>query len=310
MFNSLRSVSGSSTSGASASASSSGTNTTATPTASSGLGVQHPLLAAGGGLSRRESLENRGGHRASSDTSAGGGGGDVPMPSAAAPVTLPYKPRQRHSHSASGSGLLTSGTVSSTHTSGTVPLASPASANGLSTPPIINEQQPGQGAAITGLTASHNTYVTAAPFQAGGSHSGGGGGAGMARASVTSRLQLQRLKAAAQKAGLVGDGKAEGGASVSPRLTQPILRVIAICLCLFLVVCEMSDAIARNEDARSRCGARAERAEDGKGMGGCRRLLREGELPVRFAYSASVGRMRYRGIFGFGLSRAFLPISS
>ncbi|KAJ9120066.1 hypothetical protein QFC22_002964 [Naganishia vaughanmartiniae] len=213
MFNSLRSVSGSSTSGMAASASSSGTNTTATQSASAGLGVQHPLLAAGGGLSRRESTESRSGHRVQPDVN-----GDVPMPSTA-PVTLPYKPRQRHSHSASGSGLLASGPVSSTTTTGTLPLGSPGSTNGLSTPPIINEQQPGQGAAMTGLTASHHTYVTAAPFQAGGSHSGGVG-SGMARASVTSRLQLQRLKAAAQKAGLVGDGKADGGASLGMKMLE------------------------------------------------------------------------------------------
>ncbi|KAJ9103799.1 hypothetical protein QFC21_002261 [Naganishia friedmannii] len=219
MFNSLRSVSGSSTSGTSASASSSGTNTTATPSASSGLGVQHPLLAAGGGLSRRESTESRGGHRVASDTSGGGVSGDVPMPSAAVPVTLPYKPRQRHSHSASGSGMLTS-TSASTATTGVAPLGSPGISNGLATPPTTNEQQPGQGTAMTGLTASHHTYVTATPFQAGGSHSGAGGGTGSARASVTSRLQLQRLKAAAQKAGLVGDGKAEGSASLGMKMLE------------------------------------------------------------------------------------------
>lgn len=213
MFNSLRNVSGSSISGPPASASSSGTNTTTTPSASAGLGVQHPLLAAGGGLNRRESTETRGGNRLVSET--GAGGGDVPMPSAAAPVTLPYKPRQRHSHSASGSGLLTSGSGSTVTSSAAAIGSSGVNGNGSSTPPIGNEQQPGQAAAMTGLTASHHTYVTATPFQAEGSHSGGSGGSGMARASVTSRLQLQRLKAAAQKAGLVGDGKAEGSASVS-----------------------------------------------------------------------------------------------
>lgn len=139
------------------------------PTAPTGTGVQHPLL--GGSLSRRDSLTDK--ETGENRPAKASGDSTTPTQTGTGPnAPLPYKPRQRHSHSGSitnvGASLVPA------------PLtASPTTPGGT--------RDHAASSVTTALTASY-THASAAPTGV--------------KGNVTSRLQLQQLKAAAQRAGI------------------------------------------------------------------------------------------------------------
>lgn len=144
------------------------------PTAATGTGVQHPLL--GGSLSRRESLTRE--NSTDKDgvegrtTKVSGDATASTQTTSGTNVPLPYKPRQRHSHSGSVPTITPSLAPAPTTASPTVP---------------GNTRDLAATSATTSLTASY-THAAASPTGV--------------KGSVTSRLQLQQLKAAAQRAGI------------------------------------------------------------------------------------------------------------
>lgn len=161
------------------------------PTASTATGVQHPLL--GGSLGRRDSITDKETNEGKSTKGSvdaltptqTGNGSNVP---------LPYKPRQRHSHS----GSVTNAGTSLVPTPTTASPTTPGGSRDLAASSVT-----------TALTASY-THASAAPTGV--------------KGNVTSRLQLQQLKAAAQRAGISAAppssttnggqmGKGEGGVS-------------------------------------------------------------------------------------------------
>lgn len=141
------------------------------PTTPAATGVQHPLL--GGSLSRRESLTEK--EPSENKTTKALGDAAATSQTGTALGTnapLPYKPRQRHSHSGSvtnvGASLVPA-----------PPTASPTTPGGT--------KDHAAASVTTALTASY-THASAAPTGV--------------KGNVTSRLQLQQLKAAAQRAGI------------------------------------------------------------------------------------------------------------
>lgn len=184
MFNSLRQRQ-------SAPSSASSTSPTATTATGTGTGVQHPLL--GGSLSRRESLTEK----ETSESRASKPQGETLTPTqtgTSSNAPLPYKPRQRHSHSGSVTTIGPSSLVPASTT------ASPTTPGG--------SRDAAASSVTTALTASY-THASAAPTGV--------------KGNATSRLQLQQLKAAGQRAGISLAPPAGAGANQQGKGTEGVM---------------------------------------------------------------------------------------